>query len=403
MEGGHICSSLSLLSRRVEEKNPSFGRFFSVVRAQNAPVAVPRASGIGYAPYRPKAVKRAARSSVLGTPIRPGQCRGPRRRTDARMAELGAAAVVRSMLLPTKVAAQSDTWETFTDPATGCSYQYNPSTGESRWAGSAAEQARAALRGERPVPSPRAPAPPIELEMVSPTSADVFRQSDFDDGEIYKDDKAEDAALARNWKKKGMLRTVERHRRTKLEGCDRVCDRIALVCEVACCEQPAACLEALCRCPGYLLGSLLLYVLSVLVCVSRGCDCDAGGRVSAKAGAYLREGCLFLASALSLLVPGMAFVIYRNMPLDDDSDWCIRPLPTIIGHVDPRRFWAFSLGRCALADDGFYDAALGSLDSWKGPILHPPRTEAPASLGFFDEFGDGSSDDEDDRRGESVV
>ena len=117
--------------------------------------------------------------------------------------------------------------------------------------------------------------------MVSPTSADVFRQSDFDDGEIYKDDKAEDAALARNWKKKGMLRTVERHRRTKLEGCDRVCDRIALVCEVACCEQPAACLEALCRCPGYLLGSLLLYVLSVLVCVSRGCDCDAGGRVSA--------------------------------------------------------------------------------------------------------------------------
>ena len=56
------------------------------------------------------------------------------------MAELGAAAVVRSMLLPTKVASQSDTWETFTDPATGCSYQYNPSTGESRWAGSAASR-----------------------------------------------------------------------------------------------------------------------------------------------------------------------------------------------------------------------------------------------------------------------
>ena len=106
-------------------------------------------------------------------------------RAASKMAELGAAQVVRSMLLPTKVAAQSDTWETFTDPATGCSYQYNPTTGESRWAGSAAEQARAALRGERPVSaSPRAPAPPIELEMVSPTSADVFRQSDFDDGTL---------------------------------------------------------------------------------------------------------------------------------------------------------------------------------------------------------------------------
>lgn len=398
--------SLPFIASRRRPENPSLGSI-SVARAQTLPSIAHVGCVHRIFPNVTPCTKGAAwssRGAVLGTPIRPVHCQGqPRRRTDARMAELGAAAVVRSMLLPTKVASQSDTWETFTDPATGCSYQYNPTTGESRWAGSAAEQARAALRGERPVPQMRAPAPPIELEMVSPTSADVFRQSDFDDGEAYTDDKAEDAALARNWKKKGMLRTVERHRRTKLEGCDRVCDRIALVCEVACCEQPAACLEALCRCPGYLLGSLLLYVLSVLVCVSRGCDCDAGGRVSAKAGAYLREGCLFLASALSLLAPGMAFVIYRNMPLDDDGDWCIQPLPTIFGNVDPRRFWAFSLGRCALADDGFYDAALGSLDSWKGPILHPPRTEAPASLGFFDEFGDGSSDDEDDRRGESVV
>ena len=47
----------------------------------------------------------------------------------------------------------------------------------------------------------------------------------------------------------------------------------------------------------------------------------------------------------------------------------------VLGGVDPRRFWAFSLGRAALADDGFYDPAVGSLDSWPGAVLHPPRAD----------------------------
>lgn len=313
----------------------------------------------------------------------------------------GAAAVVRSMLLPTKIRDQHN-WETFTDPSTGCSYLYDPATGESKWLGSAAEQARAALRGEAMrAPVVHAPSPVVELEMVAPSVGDILRNEDFDDGYVASDDKAIDAANQRTWKKKGMLRTVQQNRRPQLAGCDHICDRIAVLAEVACCEQPAACLEALCRSPGYLLGAVLLYVLSALVCVSRGFDCAAGGRVSAKAYGYLREGCLFLASFLSLLVPGLAFLVYRDMPLEDDGDWHIRPLPTIIGSVDPRRFWAFSLGRCALADDGFYDPALGSLDwPWAGPVLHPPRTERPAALGFFEEHGETSDDDE---RGESVV
>ena len=53
-------------SRRVGRENPSLAAFVSVWRAQNAPVAVPRASGIGYASYQPKAVKRAASSRGAG-------------------------------------------------------------------------------------------------------------------------------------------------------------------------------------------------------------------------------------------------------------------------------------------------------------------------------------------------
>ena len=63
------------------------------------------------------------------------------------------------------------------------------------------------------------------------------------------------------------------------------------------------------------------------------------------------------------------------MPLDD-GDWDLAPLPTLLGCVDPRRFWAFHLGRAALANNGEYDAKRGSMDwPWRGPILHPPKSE----------------------------
>ena len=82
-----------------------------------------------------------------------------------------AAATVRAMLLPTVVPGVARRRERFTDPATGCArggraggrrrpwdaaeesrdrYFYDPATGESRWAGSAADQARAALKVARP-------------------------------------------------------------------------------------------------------------------------------------------------------------------------------------------------------------------------------------------------------------
>lgn len=71
------------------------------------------------------------------------------------------------------------------------------------------------------------------------------------------------------------------------------------------------------------------------------------------------------------------------MPLDD-SDWDLKGLPTLAGVVDPRRFWAFYLGRCSLANNGYYDPNFGAVDwPWTGDILHPPRADQDAAQ-FFD-------------------
>ena len=133
-----------------------------------------------------------------------------------------------------------------------------------------------------------------------------------------------------------------------------------------------------------MVGAAVLAAFAAVVCVSRGCDGRAGGRVARRARAYLREGVLFAAAACTLAVPGTAAAVYRGMPLDD-GDWDVRGLPTAAGLVDPRRFWALSLGRASLANNGFYDPGLPSLDwPWAGAVLHPPNAADDDRLAALD-------------------
>jgi hypothetical protein len=301
------------------------------------------------------------------------------------MAELSAAAQVRAMMLPTVIPEKPREWETFKDPETGCDYHLNVATGESKWAGSAADQVRSQLHA--PADAARADdddddSAPLRLELVQPRvrPSDVERCDVFDDEDDELSAAAEEAAVAREWRDRGMLRTVRRRPRARMSCGERCCDRALMCLEATACEQPLALLEALGRGPFYALGGLLLHVLAVLVCASRGCDCVAGAKVARKANAFFREGALFFFAALSLAVPGAALFVYRDAPLDD-ADWDVRPLPTLVGSVDPRRFWAFYLGRCSLANNGYYDPLLGSLDwPWAGAVLHPPTHDQDDGL-----------------------
>ena len=136
-----------------------------------------------------------------------------------------------------------------------------------------------------------------------------------------------------------------------------------------CCESPYAVVEGLVRCPFYFAFSLLIFVIGVL---SLRLDL-----FSVTARSYFREGALFFAASLTLLIPCMSTCfIYRDF--DSEGDWELQPLPTFLGWVDPRRFSAFESGDGALASNYCYEKGTKSMDSWRPlkdqpGILHPPQ------------------------------
>jgi hypothetical protein len=56
---------------------------------------------------------------------------------------------------------------------------------------------------------------------------------------------------------------------------------------------------------------------------------------------------LTIAAVLTLLLPCTACLVYRNH--DDEEEWDLAPLPTILGWVDSQRFAVFTMGGGALA------------------------------------------------------
>jgi hypothetical protein len=133
------------------------------------------------------------------------------------------------------------------------------------------------------------------------------------------------------------------------------------------CESPACVIEGLIKCPILLLSSILCLAIGVLLMPFKSGSMRLGI-------ALFRESCLFLAASLSLAIPGvLAFTVYRQF--DSLNDWDLRPIPTIIGYVDPRRFGAIESGDGMLAQNGIYrgeeEGGGESMDSWLPPPTYP--------------------------------
>lgn len=97
-----------------------------------------------------------------------------------------------------------------------------------------------------------------------------------------------------------------------------------------------------------MVGSFL-YALRFLV---------SGGSYLRVAWQWLREGLLLLAATCTLALPGMSLTVYRDFNPDKD-EWDLSPIPTLLGKVDPRRFYTFSLGQGSMAANAFYDSDVG--------------------------------------------
>ncbi|CAN0259190.1 unnamed protein product, partial [Ectocarpus fasciculatus] len=123
------------------------------------------------------------------------------------------------------------------------------------------------------------------------------------------------------------------------------------------CEAPLAVLEGLARGPLYLVAAAWVALVAVV-----GASGHAHHRAELRkhAAALAREGLLLLAASLTLAVPfATSFTVYGEVVVDRASDdeeeasWDVRPVPTVLGAVDPLRFCVFAFGQAGeLAANG---------------------------------------------------
>lgn len=116
------------------------------------------------------------------------------------------------------------------------------------------------------------------------------------------------------------------------------------------CEAPLAVLEGLVRGPLYLVAAAWIAIVSLIGASSHA---EQRAELSQHAAALAREGILLLVATLTLAVPfSTSFTVYGEVIYRTD-DWDVRTVPTLLGAVDPLRFFVFAFGQAGeLASNG---------------------------------------------------
>jgi hypothetical protein len=88
-----------------------------------------------------------------------------------------------------------------------------------------------------------------------------------------------------------------------------------------------------------------------------------------------KEVLVDVAVALSALFPPLLLFAMREFSVDDD--WSLRPLPTVLGFVDLRRYLIIRLGHAGTAENISDFSPETSQDSWRsGCVLDPAELAA---------------------------
>lgn len=123
------------------------------------------------------------------------------------------------------------------------------------------------------------------------------------------------------------------------------------------CEAPLAVVEGLARGPLYLVAAAWVALVAAVGTSGRG---HHRAELRKHAAALAREGLLLLAASLTLAVPfATSFTVYGEVVVDrafdneEEATWDVRPVPTVLGAVDPLRFCVFAFGQAGeLAANG---------------------------------------------------
>lgn len=142
------------------------------------------------------------------------------------------------------------------------------------------------------------------------------------------------------------------------------------------CEAPLAVLEGIIRAPCYFLAAAWVSTVG-RVGASAPAQRENRDRLLGQAQALAREGALLLAACLTLALPCVTyFTIYANAR--DENVWDVRPVPTILGSVDPLRFFVFTHGQAGeLAANGRPEPLISSPDYSFSPLTIPAAGTNP--------------------------
>lgn len=136
------------------------------------------------------------------------------------------------------------------------------------------------------------------------------------------------------------------------------------------CEAPLAVLEGVIRAPCYFLAAAWVFIVG-RVGASSPAQRENRDRLLGQAQALAREGALLLAACLTLSLPcATYFTIYGDAR--GEHVWDARPVPTILGSVDPLRFFVFAHGQAGeLAANGRPEPLLSLPDHLYFPVTSP--------------------------------
>lgn len=109
------------------------------------------------------------------------------------------------------------------------------------------------------------------------------------------------------------------------------------------CEAPLAVVEGLLRGPLYLAAAAWVAIVAL---VGASGHAEQRAELSRHAAALAREGILLLCASLTLAVPfSTTCTVYGEVADRGDDDWDVGPVPTLLGAVDPLRFFVFAFGQ----------------------------------------------------------
>lgn len=219
----------------------------------------------------------------------------------------------------------SDTWTRYYDEGYSAYYLYNEKTGESVWESDYNTQNIGTADGGE--------GQQIELVKVAVP---------IEDGNVIEDHQDEDSLLRnkpRTFRSRDFPRDGPSLSAEEKSNYDLLCYSRFVFLNAILFEAPLAIVE----------GAIRIGIIAVLLLIKVAYYArlrQPGGSVP-HIMTYGREMLLTGAAMLTLLIPGTICIVYRQYSYE--TDWELRPLPTILGNVDMRRFGTITFSNGSLA------------------------------------------------------